>query len=327
MPTAAIVFNPTKVDREDLAKVIDPAAEEAGWSNSVYLETEPDDPGTGMAREAIDRGCAVVIAVGGDGTIRAVAEGLRGTGLPMALCPQGTGNLLARNLHLTLDNLAESVEAAFHGVDRPIDLGVARWVRPGGKQEEHCFVVMAGLGLDAQIMSNTDEDLKKKIGIAAYAKAGVEAVAKNHRMRLTYQLDDQRPHKAKLHTVIVGNCGSLNNNILLLPDAAVDDGVLDVVAIQPQGPFGWVQVAWKVLVDNAILRRIKSTFVRWNRDRDRQLNYQQCQRLELWLREPDEIELDGDHFGKVYAVRLTVEPRNLVVKMPPGWTPKEPDES
>ena len=319
MPTAAIVFNPTKVERSDLSRVVDPAAAEAGWSDSVWIETAEDDPGTGMAREAVERGCDVVLAVGGDGTIRAVAEGLRGTGVPLALCPQGTGNLLARNLELTLDNLEESVAAAFHGVDRPIDLGVARWVRPGGTEEERCFVVMAGLGLDAQIMSSTDEDLKKKVGILAYVKAGAEALRENRNMRLTYRLDDDPLHKARVHTVIVGNCGSLNNNILLLPDAAVDDGVLDVVAMQPQGRLGWVRVAWKVLVDNAILRRLQSRVVRENRDRDRLLNYQQCRSLELQLRRPDEIELDGDHFGEVYGVRIRVEPGNIVVKMPQGW--------
>jgi diacylglycerol kinase (ATP) len=323
MPTAAIVFNPTKVERSDLSTVVDPAAAQAGWSESVWIETAADDPGTGMARRAIELGCDVVLAVGGDGTIRAVAEGLRGTRVPMALCPQGTGNLLAQNLELTLDNLEESVAAAFHGVDRAIDLGVARWVRPGGAQEERCFVVMAGLGLDAQIMSSTDEELKKKVGILAYVKAGVEALWEHRQMRLIYQLDDDQPHKAKVHTVIIGNCGSLNNNILLLPDAAVDDGVIDVVAMQPQGRAGWVRVAWKVLVDNAILRRVKSRFVRWNRDRDRLLNYQQCKRVELQLRDPDEIELDGDHFGEIFTVRICVEPKNLVVKMPPGWSPED----
>ncbi|MDO5684155.1 MAG: diacylglycerol kinase family protein, partial [Propionibacteriaceae bacterium] len=115
MNRAAVIFNPTKVERDDLAQVIDPAASAAGWSESLWLETAEDDPGTGMAKEAVDAGCDVVIAVGGDGTIRSVAEGLRGSGVPMALCPQGTGNLLARNLELTLDNLEESIDAAFNG--------------------------------------------------------------------------------------------------------------------------------------------------------------------------------------------------------------------
>jgi len=325
MPPAAVVFNPTKVEREDLANVIDPAAAAAGWDESVWLETAEDDPGAGMAREAVEKGCDVVIAVGGDGTIRAVSEGLRGSGVPLALCPQGTGNLLARNLNMTLDNLAESVDAAFNGVPRKVDLGIATWSRPGGRQEEQGFVVMAGMGLDAEIMSTTDEDLKDKVGMLAYVKSGAEAIRNTHRMRLIFQFDNDRPRRAKVHTVIVGNCGSIGNNVLLLPDAAVDDGLLDVVAVRPQGLWGWVRVGWKVLVDNAILRRTDSNLVRQNRDRDRQLSYQQCRTMELTFRDPQEIELDGDHFGEVLAVRMQVEPGGLTVQMPAGWTP-DPDE-
>lgn len=313
---AAVVFNPTKVDRSDLAKAVAGAERAAGFAPSLWLPTSPGDPGVGMAKQAVAEGCAVVLGVGGDGTVRAVAEGLRGSGVPLALCPKGTGNLLARNLELTLDNLPESVSTAFTGVARAVDLGVAEWRRVNGEREEHVFVVMAGMGLDAQIMSTTDEELKKKVGMLAYVKVGLEALRRNHRMRLQYRLDDDAPSHAKVHTVLVGNCGSVANNVLLMPDAAVDDGVLDVVAVEPQGRFGWVRVAWKVLVDNAILRGRKS-----RQGRDRELSYQQCRRIEVWLWEPEEIELDGDHFGEITSVSVRVEPKALQVMMPPGWKP------
>lgn len=321
MPTAAVVFNPVKVSIEDLRETIDPIAQQAGWSESMYLETSEDDPGTGMAKEALDRNADVVLAVGGDGTVRAVAEALRDTGTPLALAPQGTGNLLARNLELTLDNLNESAEAAFNGVDRPIDLGVAVWSRKDGKQEEHSFLVMAGLGLDAQMISNTDEDLKSKVGALAYVKSIVESLKHNHRMRLVYQLDNNQPQRGKIHTVMVGNCGSLQNNILLLPDAAVDDGMLDIIALQPQGILGWPQILWKVLVENALLRLPGTKQLANNKNEH--LSYQQAQRIEISLRDPQEIELDGDHFGEVLSVRVTVDPGGLIVRMPSGWTPKE----
>ena len=316
MRTLAVVFNPTKIERAALESVVEPARQTAGWGEVLWLETAEDDPGTGMARKAADEGADVVLAVGGDGTIRAVAEGLRGTGVPIALAPQGTGNLLARNLELTLDNLDASVDAAVNGTARPVDLGVAKWKRAGGEQEERAFVVAAGVGLDATIMANTDEELKKKVGMLAYVKAGIAALLSDHRMRITYRLDDDAPQRARVHTVLVGNCGSIGGNVLLLPDAAVDDGVLDVVAILPRGLFGWPRVAWKVLVDNWLLRRTKSDFVRKNRDRSRELNYQQCRRLEVWFRHPEEIELDGDHFGEIVALEVHVEEGGLLVQMP-----------
>ncbi|GAA4895094.1 diacylglycerol kinase family protein [Tessaracoccus lubricantis] len=323
MSTLAVIFNPTKIDRADIEAVVEPARAEAGWEETLWLETAVDDPGVGMAREAVEKGVDVVLAVGGDGTIRCVAEGLRGSSVPLALAPQGTGNLLARNLDLTLDNLPESVDSAINGRSRPVDLGVAEWERPDGSREERVFVVAAGVGLDAQIMSNTDEALKKRVGMLAYVKAGVEALFRNRRMSLTYRLDDAEPERARLHTILVGNCGSIGGNVLLLPDAAVDDGVLDVVGILPRGVFGWPRVIWKVLVDNAILHRTRSEFWRKQRDRGRELNYQQCREIQVTFRRTEEIELDGDHFGEIVAVDIRVEEKALLVQMPSDWTPDD----
>ena len=78
-----------------------------------------------QTREAVRRGVDLVVVAGGDGTVRVVCSGLADTGIPLGIIPAGTGNLLARNLDLTLDNVEESVRNAFSGADRKIDLGVA----------------------------------------------------------------------------------------------------------------------------------------------------------------------------------------------------------
>src|SRR3954468_14972540 len=95
-PRAAVVYNPTKVDLGELRGAVALAESEAGWAKSLWLETTEDDPGTGQAREAVKQGVDVVIAAGGDGTVRAAAEGLHGSDVPLSLLPAGTGNLLAR---------------------------------------------------------------------------------------------------------------------------------------------------------------------------------------------------------------------------------------
>ncbi|GAB3707886.1 diacylglycerol/lipid kinase family protein [Mariniluteicoccus flavus] len=317
MTLAAVAYNPVKVELDELKAVVAEAEQRHGWEPTLWLETSEEDPGVGRAKEAIERGADMVIAAGGDGTVRAVAQGLRDSGVRLALLPAGTGNLLARNLNLTLADMENSIETAFGGDDREIDLGVATLVRRGGKQEEHAFLVMAGLGLDAQMISNSDEELKKKVGTLAYVKSIAESLKHNHRMHLTYALDDQRPRRARVHTIMVGNCGSLQGNILLLPDAAVDDGVLDVVAFRPEGPFGWLQVAYKVLIENAILRRTGAGKSLPGVDKDvRTLNYQQCRRMDVHLRGTEEIELDGDHFGEVTAFRAAVDAGALKIRVP-----------
>ena len=159
LPRAALVYNPVKIDREAVATSLSAIESEAGWAPTLWLETSVEDPGQGQARQARDEGVDVVIAAGGDGTVRAVAEALRGSALPLALLPSGTGNLLARNLELTLDDLDHSLRVALTGQDRPIDAAVMTLQREGGERETHTFVVMAGMGLDARMLSETDDDL------------------------------------------------------------------------------------------------------------------------------------------------------------------------
>lgn len=314
---AAIVFNPTKVSRDQLADAVEEAERRAGWAPSLWLETTVGDPGVGMAKVAVEEGCAVVLGVGGDGTIRALAEGLRDTDVPLAVCPRGTGNLLARNLGLPLDDLKRSVRMGFEGIERRIDVGVAYWTRPDGEFGEHTFAVMAGMGLDAKIMSSTDERLKKRVGMLAYVKTGLEVLRRDHRMKVNFRVDDGPPFSMKVHTLIVGNCGSIGYNVMLMPDAVVDDGRLDVIAVEPKGPLGWLRVGWTLLVENPVMRRHRS-----RRQIDLELKYRQCEHMELWLNEPEDFELDGDDFGQVKSVEVRVEPRALRVMMPRDWRPE-----
>ncbi len=109
-PQAAVVYNPINVELAALKKAVAAAEKKAGWKRSLWLETSEEDPGGGPAKEAVAKGASLVIAAGGDGTVRAAAEELRGTDVAIALLPSGTGNLLARNLDLPLDNIADAVD-------------------------------------------------------------------------------------------------------------------------------------------------------------------------------------------------------------------------
>ncbi len=144
MPLAAVVVNPTKVDDPDAVRAqITRICVEHGWSEPLWLETTADDPGSGQTREALERGADVVMAHGGDGTVRAVAEVLAGTRTPLGLLPAGTGNLLARNMDATLDDVEGSVRIALTGDDRAVDVG---WMTVDDG-DERAFLVMAGLRL------------------------------------------------------------------------------------------------------------------------------------------------------------------------------------
>ena len=313
---AALIFNPVKLEADDLRPQVEAAEKEAGWGPTLWLETTEEDPGTGQAKEALHSGAAVVIAAGGDGTVRAIAEVLRGSGIPMALLPSGTGNLLARNLDLTLDDPENSLATAFAGQDRAIDMALID-IRNDEGTTRYAYLVMAGLGLDAKMLANTDDDLKAKAGWLAYVQAIGKALGDKNRLRLRYSLDGSRARSLRAHTVMVGNCGSLPANILLLPEASVDDGIFDIVVLRPEGFFGWVQIATKIVWENGVLRRTSAGRKLMGATKEvRALNYLKGREFVARLGRAEQIQLDGDSFGEAVAFKTWVDPSSLLIRVP-----------
>jgi diacylglycerol kinase family enzyme len=312
---AAVVYNPIKVDLDAVKRVVRDREIAAGWRPTLWFETTLDDPGYGAAKDALAAGATMLIAAGGDGTVRAVAEVVRGGSASLALLPSGTGNLLARNLNLTLNDLDHAIRTAFGGQDRHIDLGIIDIHRKDGATEEHAYLVMAGLGLDAKMLANTDDDLKKKIGWFAYVRALSDTLRDKNELRMHYQLDGEQTRRIRAHTIIVGNCGALPANIVLIPDAAIDDGLFDILLLRPEGVIGWFQIFGKVLWENGVLRRTK-----WGRalltKEISALRYIKAEKLTVTLETAQEIELDGDGFGSAIGFDTWVDKGGLTVRVP-----------
>ena len=127
--------------------------------------------------------------------MRIVADGLAHTGTPMGLIPAGTGNLLASNLDLPLEE-GPAIEVALGGYTRIIDLVK---ITVADRPPEH-FAAMAGVGVDAMIMDETDENLKDKVGSAAYFVAAGKALGRLP-VPMRVQLDDHRTSQARRHAV------------------------------------------------------------------------------------------------------------------------------
>lgn len=314
---ATVVYNPLKVDLKKLKRQVRKAEETAGWAHTVWRATSISDNGQGLTRDAVAAGTAVVLAAGGDGTVRAVAEALRHTGVPLAVIPSGTGNLLARNLGLALNNHLESVLVAFAGADKPIDLGVTEILRMDGTREAHSFLVMAGLGLDATMIARTNPRLKKAVGWLAYVDAIGRSLPEIKPIKLLFSLDGAPERASSAHTVIIGNCGLLPGGFLLIPDAQPDDGLFDIAVLRPRGAFGWLKVWNKVAWENGVLRRsaLGRSILDLTADA-KDVLYATGKDLQLTVIEPQEFQLDGDEFGVVKAVHAWVDHHALLVKVP-----------
>ncbi len=299
-----VVYNPTKV--EDLGAdqaVVSDACRRHGWDEPTWIATTEEETGERQARDAVRDGAQCVASLGGDGTVRAVATALVGTDVALGLLPGGTGNLLARNLELPVDTLEEAVEAMLSGSEVRIDAGHV----VADDDDEQVFVVMTGLGLDGDIMAGASESVKGVLGWPAYVLSAA-ANAFNRGFTVTVRSaggdgvtgasgTDVRRHA---RTVVVGNCGTLQGGVELMPDAVVDDGILDAVVIAPRGFFGWASVI------SDVLTRHRAGHHRLDRIRAKELTIEAAR--------PVETEIDGDPIGERRRLTIRVDREALVVR-------------
>lgn len=314
LPRAAVVVNPIKLDVAESRTRIDRIMHDAGWAEPLWLETTVLDPGAGVTAKALAEGVDLVIAAGGDGTIRECAGALAGTDTPLAVIPAGTGNLLARNLGLPID-IADALHVAMHGRDRRIDLGT---VDPDDELagtagiEARCFTAMAGIGLDAAMVADAPDALKKKVGWPAYVVSGARHL-RDRRMRVTLTVDDGEPIRRRARMVLVGNVGALQAGMQLLPGAVPDDGLLDVVVFAPYGMTGWAHATVRVIGRR---RDQEPAVVPVKQQRLRPIEHFTGRRVLIETDRPEPRELDGDPIGPGTRLAVRIRPGSLTVRVP-----------
>jgi diacylglycerol kinase family enzyme len=290
MPAVAFVVNGSLVRGGHLLALCREAAARYHW-RAEYFVTEKAEAGVSAASGAALDGADLVVAVGGDGTVRGCAEGLARTQVPLAVVPHGTANLLARTLRIPGHPRAALAAAlGSGGVDRTIDLAVADGVP---------FTAMAGMGLDAAVVAGTK--LKHQFGWLAYALSGAVHLALPP-ARFTIRLDDGAPIEREARAVVAGNSGLLPGGFSLLPDARLDDGMLDVGVLAPHGPFGWTRLATRVLTHS--------------HRQDRMLERFKARKVEILASARLPREVDGELVTDSHLLTVTIEPSALIVRMP-----------
>ena len=292
MRRAAVVYNPLKVpDLTDMTERVEAFMSRNGWAEPLWLETTQDDPGVGMCERAVHDECDVVFVCGGDGTVMAAVTALAGCAMPLAILPAGTGNLLARNLDLPLNDEEEALRIGISGRTKEIDVATV---------EDRKFAVMAGLGFDAAIMRDAPEGLKKKVGWPAYVVSAGKHL-RGRGIRVTLTVDDGTPMHRRVRTVVVGNVGKLQGNIPLLPDAEPDDGCLDVVVIAPRNVIDWMRVTGRV--------------VRRAHVPDRRMERFRAKHVLIEASHTQPRQLDGDVIEDGRTMDITIDPAALTVRV------------
>ncbi len=299
MASVVFVVNQGLVrDRRGLARRC-LAAAEAGGFRATFAETKSAADGLRVVREAVAAGAELVVAVGGDGTVRTCAQALEGTGVPLAIVPLGTANLVARELGMP-GKTGAAVRAGFGGKDRPIDLARVEDAGNTG-QDGVVFAAMAGIGLDAAVVGAARGYGKRRFGWVAYLAAGVRHLGWAER-EFTVRLDHQTVVRRRARCVVVANVGLLPGGFRLLPEAGVDDGWLDVGILAPSGGMAWAGVAGRVLA-----RR---------RGAHRSLERFRARHVQVGAGEELPRQVDGEVIAPGRTLTVSIRPGALVIRQP-----------
>lgn len=255
--------------------------------------TEAPGHATQLAREAVAAGCARVVAIGGDGTLNEVAQALLHTPATLALVPRGSGNGLA--LHLRLPRrprraLALLLDPAAHV--RLIDTGTANG---------HPFINAMGFGFDADISERFNQLHRR--GLPAYVRTGWRAWRDLRPESVTLVRGGRKEHFEAL-LVAVANSDQYGNHARIAPGARVDDGLLDLTAIEPVSFLQALPLTVRLFTGGfAHSRHVRSA---------------RGERFLLRRTAPGLIHTDGETHATGADVEVCVQPTSLRLLVPPA---------
>ena len=240
MPKVFVVQNPVAGihNAKRVSNIIQHYIEEKGWEYKFHLTREDEDVALVVA-DAVMEGYDLFLAAGGDGTVSMVATGLKGTNLPMAIIPVGTGNGMARDLKIPL-TLHESVGVL-------ADLESVRMLDAMEVGDQY-YLLNLSVGLTPLALKESKREEKRKLGMLAYFMAGIKAFVGIQPVSYTLEIDGKN-HSFRASEVMLMNSFVLGDTGRILGlDIVVDDGILDLFVIEARTVLDYLRVLWFVLI-------------------------------------------------------------------------------
>ena len=288
-----IIFNPVsgQSDPEQRKKLISDALAEDGYT-CQFIVTSPEEGAKALAAKALKDGADLVAVSGGDGTVMEAMSALVGTQIPIAVLPAGTGNLLSINLGIPT-TVPDAVHVALSG--KPYALDLAR------TEEGRYFAIMGGMGMDAQMIADTDRDAKNKLGKWAYFRAAFKNLPRR-RAYVDIFLDDQPPLRRRAKSVLVANMGKITGGLSVLPTASPNDGLLDVGIVKAATLAHWAHLMGSTLLGRA--------------HQDAALEVHQARKVVLVPRREQPVQFDGEDGGRTQKLSVEIVPSAVYVLLP-----------
>ena len=288
-----VIFNPVsgQTDPEERKKLISDALAVDGYT-CQFIATSLKNGARDLAAQAVADGADLLAVSGGDGTVMEAMSALVGTDVPVAVLPAGTGNLLSINLGIPT-TVPDAVHVALSG--KPYALDLAR------TSEGRYFAIMGGMGMDAQMIADTDREAKNKLGKWAYFRAALKNLPRR-RAFIDIYLDDKPPLRRRAKTVLLANMGKITGGLAVLPTATPDDGLLDVGIVKAATLAHWAHLAGSALLGRA--------------HQDAALEVHQARKVTLKPRHTQPVQFDGEDGGRTDSLTVEIVPQAVCVLVP-----------
>jgi YegS/Rv2252/BmrU family lipid kinase len=234
-------------------------------------ETRRAGEGTERAAE-LARSVDALVAVGGDGTLGEIVEGVRGQDVVLGLVPVGTANVVARDLRIPR-NPRKSAGLLVQGTPRALDVG---------EVNGRLFLAMVGVGFDGEIVKNIAAARNGPISMATYVKPTLRTL-RTYRPEILEVEVDGHSLPGATYGIIISNTRNYGGLFSVTPDARISDGWLDY---QQRVRPGWIPIV-RCGISAALRARAPASVARYGRGR----------RFIVRSRVPVAVQVDGDPFG------------------------------
>ncbi len=243
---ALLIHNPSAGQRTDYA-VLDAARDvfrDAGWQAEMQ-KTQAVGDATKFARQAALASIDAVFAVGGDGTVNEVLNGVIDSSTALGVLPYGTANVWAKEMGLPLGDMATAARLQLNGELRCIDAGEARGTSKEAPFGPRAFALWCGIGFDAAITAAIEPQraLKRQLGAAMFWLVGVQTAFTFRGRRAQISVDGKKRNR-RILLGLASNVQLYGGIVRISPNAKLDDGLLDLVIFRGTG---WARTAWHLL--------------------------------------------------------------------------------
>lgn len=228
-----------------------------------------------------------VVAVGGDGTVKLLADLLKETQIPLGVLPAGSANGMAKELKIPLQ-INEALNVVTRGVCKKIDMIKIN--------EEEVCIHLSDLGLNALLVKNFETS--KKRGMWGYSKAIFKVLWKKPLMHVTIQTDKEQL-KRKAFMVVIANAQTYGTGAIINPKGKLDDGLFEIVVVRK---LNFIELL-KMLITHKPFH-------------PNRIEVLQTKTLEIRCRRRAYFQVDGEYLGKTTSVTARILPRILHIMLP-----------